>query len=148
MSLSPLPIGPATRVSLHFSLRLQSGDVVDSNFDGNPASFTVGDGNLLPGFERRLFGLKAGEQGEFLVPPEDAFGQPNPANVQRFARSQFVGTELAEGLIISFADAQKAELPGVIKAFDDDEVTVDFNHPLAGMSLLFNVHIVDVQAAE
>ena len=143
--MSSLPIGPATRVSLHFALRLQNGDVVDSNFDGNPATFTVGDGNLLPAFERRLFGLRSGEQAEYLIPPEDAFGQPNPSNVQRFSRSQFVGTELAEGLVISFADAQKAELPGVIKAFDDNEVTVDFNHPLAGHSLLFSVQIVDVQ---
>ncbi len=146
--MSSLSIGPATRVSLHFSLRLESGDIVDSNFDGAPASFTVGDGSLLPGFERRLFGLHAGERGEYRVPPEDAFGQPNPSNVQRFARSQFVGTELAEGLIISFADAQKTELPGVIKAFDTDEVTVDFNHPLAGLTLLFNVHIVDVQPGD
>jgi len=145
--MSPLPIGPATRVSLHFALHLQSGEVVDSNFDGNPASFTIGDGNLLPGFERRLFGLRSGEKAEYLIPPEDAFGQPNPGNIQRFSRSQFVGTELAEGLVISFADAQKAELPGVIKAFDDTEVTVDFNHPLAGHSLLFSVHIVDVQPA-
>ena len=143
--MSSLPIGPATRVTLHFSLQLEDGAIVDSNFDGKSASFSVGDGSLLPGFERRLFGLQAGDSGEYRVPPEDAFGQPNPANVQRFARSQFAGTELAEGVVISFADAQKAELPGVVKAFDADEVVVDFNHPLAGHTLLFNVHIVDVQ---
>lgn len=146
--MSPLSIGPATRVSLHFSLRLENGDIVDSNFDGDPASFTVGDGSLLPGFERRLFGLHSGEQAEYRIPPEDAFGQPNPANVQHFARSQFAGTELAEGLVISFADAQQAELPGIVRAFDDDEVTIDFNHPLAGLPLLFSVQIVDVQPAQ
>jgi FKBP-type peptidyl-prolyl cis-trans isomerase SlpA len=146
--MSSLSVAPATRVTLHFSLGLDSGELVDSTFDGKPATFKVGDGNLLPGFERRLFGLQAGQRCEFRIPPEDAFGQPNPANVQRFARSLFAGTELAEGLVISFADAQQSELPGVVKAFDDDEVVVDFNHPLAGLTLLFTVEIVDVQPAQ
>ncbi len=146
--MSQLSIGPATRVTLHFSLGLESGELVDSTFDAKPATFDIGDGNLLPGFERRLFGLQAGQRGEFRVAPEDAFGQPSPANVQHFARSQFTGTELAEGLVISFADAQNSELPGVVKSFDDETVVVDFNHPLAGLTLLFSVEIVDVQPAQ
>lgn len=139
-------IGPGTRITLHFSLKLANGDVIDSTEQRAPASFVYGDGNLLPGFERALRGLRAGEQGSFTVWPEDAFGQPNPANVQRFARSQF-DVELEEGLMLSFADAANTELPGVVAGFDDDEVIVDFNHPLAGRPIQFDVRILDVQPA-
>jgi FKBP-type peptidyl-prolyl cis-trans isomerase SlpA len=147
--MSPLAIGANTRVTLHFSLRLENGDIVDSTFERKPATFTVGDGNLLAGFERKLFGMRAGERATHTVTPVDAFGQPNPANVQRFKRSQFAADmDLHEGLIISFADASKAELPGVVKSFNDDEVVVDFNHPLAGRTLAFEVEIIAVEPAE
>jgi FKBP-type peptidyl-prolyl cis-trans isomerase SlpA len=148
--MSDTPIGPATRVTLHFSLQLapppiDSGDVIDSTFERAPASFSVGDGNLLPGFERKLFGLRPGAHARFDIAPEDAFGQPNPNNVQRFARSVFApDMELREGLVVSFADAAKAELPGVVSGFDGDEVLVDFNHPLAGRQIVFEVKILDV----
>lgn len=139
-------IGPDSRVTLHFALRLTDGGVVDSTFERAPASFTMGDGNLLPGFEKYLLGLRVGAKESFRVPPEDAFGQPNPANVQRVPRSSFAADiELAEGLVVSFADASRTELPGVVQAFDDADVTVDFNHPLAGAILRFDVEIVAVE---
>jgi len=149
MNDDPLAVGEGTCVHLHFALRLDDGEEVDSNFDRDPVSFTVGDGSLLPGFERRLFGLSPGERRAFTVPPEDAFGQHNPQNVQRVDRDQFEdGIELEEGLVCSFADAAGGELPGVIVAFDDAEVTVDFNHPLAGRTLVFDVQIHRVEPAE
>lgn len=143
--MSDLVIGQGTRVTLHFSLRLENGDVIDSTFEKKPAAFTVGDGSLLTGFERKLFGLKKGSRQKFAVSPEDAFGQPNPNNVQYFKRSQFdAALELHEGLVISFADAANSELPGVVSRFDDNEVVVDFNHPLAGRTITFEVDIFDV----
>lgn len=143
--MSELAIAPEMRVTLHFSLQLENGDVVDTTFDKQPATFTVGDGSLLPGFERRLIGLHKGAREQFTVLPEDAFGQPNPNNVQHFERVQFdPAMELHEGLVISFADASKTELPGVVSRFDDDEVVVDFNHPLAGRTIVFEVEIIDV----
>jgi len=143
-----LKIGPTTQVTLHFALKLDNGDVVDSTFERAPATFTVGDGKLLPGFERKLFGLSRGAREQFSVLPEDGFGQPNPANVQRIKRSLFTpDMDLHEGLVVSFADATKSELPGVISAFEGDEVLVDFNHPLAGRTLIFDVEIIDVSAA-
>ena len=60
-------------------------------------------------------------------------------------RSQFAGMELSEGLMVSFQDAARTELPGVVKTFDDNQVTVDFNHPLAGKTLTFEVEIIDVK---
>lgn len=139
------PVGRGTRVTLHFALKLPNGEVVDSTFDKKPATFSFGDGNLLSGFENKLLGMQKGERKQFTVTPEDAFGQPNPANVQTFKRSDFdPAMELHEGLVISFADASKAELPGVVASCTDDEVVVDFNHPLAGRAIYFEVEILDV----
>ena len=70
-----IPIEVGTRVTLNFALVLEDGEVVDSNFDAPPASFTIGDGNLLPGFEEPLVGLSSGDENEFLIAPEKAFGQ-------------------------------------------------------------------------
>lgn len=140
-------IGPDRQVTLHFAIKLESGDVVDTTFDKRPATFTVGDGNLLPGFEQALYGLKAGDKRSIAIEPEHGFGQPNPQNVQVMPRGNFEGMELSEGLLIIFNDAANAELPGVVKQFDEAEVTIDFNHPLAGKRLTFDVEIVDVQPA-
>lgn len=146
--MSSLVVGPETRVTLYFSLKLDNGDVVDSNFEAAPASFVVGDGNLLPGFERAIYGMKTGEKGAFVIKPEDGFGENNPNNRQTMPRDQFPDdVELVKGLMLSFADAQKAELPGVVYDFDEDNVIVDFNHPLAGRDIVFDVEIVSVEAA-
>ena len=139
-------IGQNTQVTLHFALRLENGDTVDSTFDKSPATFKVGDGNLLPGFEAAIFGFKAGDVRTLEILPENAFGQPNPQNVQIIPRSQFKDMELSEGLLVIFNDAANTELPGVVKAFDDEQVTIDFNHPLAGKTLTFEVDIKDVKA--
>ena len=142
---TPLVIGEGTQVTLHFSLALKGGDIIDSNFDSEAATFDVGDGSLLTGFENALFGLSAGAEGEFTIEPENGFGQSNPNNLQVMPRDQFSDDiELQQGLMLSFADAQKAELPGVVAFFDEKTVTIDFNHPLAGRSILFRVKIIDV----
>ncbi|MFK0571743.1 peptidylprolyl isomerase [Endozoicomonas sp.] len=139
-------IEKGSRITLHFSLKLDDGSLVDTTPPGKPASLVAGDGNLPEGFEEVLFGLAAGEERVTRVPPEKAFGMPNPNNVQRVPRGSFASdVELEEGLVISFADAAKSELPGVIREFDDNVVEVDFNHPLAGRHLVFEVRIIDVQ---
>jgi FKBP-type peptidyl-prolyl cis-trans isomerase SlpA len=134
-------------VTLHFAIKLDNGDVVDSTFEKNPATFKVGDGNLLPGFESVLFGLKSGDKRVLAIEPEQGFGQPNPQNVQVMPRGNFQDMELSEGLLIIFNDAANAELPGVVKLIDDTHVTVDFNHPLAGKPLSFEVEILSVKPA-
>ena len=143
-----LRIGPDREVTLHFALKLENGDVVDSTFDKQPATFKVGDGNLLPGFEVALYGFKAGDKRSLQIEPENAFGQPNPQNVQVMPRGQFQDMELSEGLLIIFNDAANAELPGVVKAFDEQQVTIDFNHPLAGKQLTFEVEVIEVRPAD
>lgn len=144
--MSSPEIGLGTRVTLHFSLKFEDGSVVDSTFDKQPATFEVGDGSLLAGFEKKIQGMKAGQEACFTVLPEEAFGQPNPNNIQQFTRGDFSSElELVEGMVISFADANQSELPGVVKSLDGDTVMVDFNHPLAGRNILFNVEIHRVE---
>ncbi|MBU3055611.1 FKBP-type peptidyl-prolyl cis-trans isomerase [Pseudomonas indica] len=138
-------IGPDKEVTLHFALKLENGEVVDSTFDKKPATFKVGDGNLLPGFEQALYGLKAGDKRVLPIEPEQGFGQPNPQNVQIMPRSQFEDMELSQGLLVIFNDAANTELPGIVKAFDETQVTIDFNHPLAGKALNFEVDILEVR---
>jgi len=141
-------IAEGMEVTLNFSIALSDGGLVDSNFDSKPATFVMGDGNLLAGFEEVLVGLQAGDEQTFTMPPEKAFGQPNPNNVQSFKKDQFGDDmNLEPGLMLSFADANNAELPGVVKSVLENEVIVDFNHPLAGETLTFKVKIVDVQQA-
>lgn len=138
-------IGKASRVSLHFSLSLDDGSVIDSNFEQPPATLTIGDGNLPAGFEEHLIGMHPAQTASFTVLPEKAFGQHNPSNIQHIKRESFApDMTLSEGLVVSFADANRGELPGVIQTIGEDEVTVDFNHPLAGKTLTFKVEVVTV----
>ena len=144
-----MAVGEGTRVYLNFSLSLEDGSEVDSNFGGDAVDFVVGDGRLPEGFERRLYGMVAGERQMFSVPPADAFGEPNEHNVQQLPRGQFEeGTRLEKGLVHYFADAAGGEVAGVITEFDEQRVVVDFNHPLAGRTLLFDAHIHRVEPAE
>lgn len=138
-------IGQDSKVTLHFALKLDNGDVVDSTFEKEPATFTVGDGSLLPGFEQALFGFKAGDKRTVVIPPERGFGRGNDANVQTMPRSNFEGMELEEGVLVIFQDARKNEMPGVVKSFDDNEVVINFNHPLAGRDITFEVEIIAVE---
>ena len=144
--MSDLRVGPNTRVTLHFSLSLEDGQIIDSTYEREPATFIVGDGSLLDGFEKKLFGMAAGSRREVTVAPEDGFGQRNPNNIQQFSRNDFANDmELMEGMVISFADAAQTELPGVVSVIDGDTVSVDFNHPLAGRNILFTADIIAVE---
>ena len=140
-------IDEGMEVTLHFTLKLEDGTVVDSTHDKAPATFQVGDGNLPPGFEHPLKGLVPGESGSFEITPEHAFGQHNPQNVQRLKREDFDDEALEVGTVMSFADPGGGELPGVISAIEDKQVDVDFNHPLAGRTLTFEVDVIDVKPA-
>ena len=141
-----MQISKGKQVTLHFALKLNDGQVVDSTFDKEAPTLVLGDGNLPEGFEKLLVGLETGNKKTFVIPPEDAFAQKNPNNIQQMKRSEFsTDMELEVGLMVSFADANGAELPGVIKEVQEDLVIVDFNHPLAGEELTFDVEILDVK---
>ena len=140
-----VPVGPGSRVRLRFRLQLKDGELVDETPDEG-ATFVHGDGNLPGPFERCLTGMVANEQRCFEVTSDDAFGPRVAENIQRIDRSRFpAAIGLEAGLVVSFADAQDAELPGVVIDLDEETATADFNHPLAGKDLLFDVTILDVE---
>ena len=138
-------IAADTRVTLHFSLLLDSGEEIDTTRRGQPATFTVGDGSLLPGFERALMGLTAGADEQLRIASADAFGQLREENVRLIPRNQFShDIALEPGVVVSFASTG-GELPGVVRSLQGDLVVVDFNHPLAGRDLIFDVTILKVE---
>ena len=145
-----LDIGPNCKVELNFALKLaDTGELIDSTFEKKPAELVIGDGNLPAPFEAVIYGMKAGERKIERIAPKDGFGQHNPSNVQRIPRDQFdPSVELSEGLVVSFKDKANSELPGVVSSIDEKMVTVDFNHPLAGRDLEFEVEIVSVVPSE
>jgi FKBP-type peptidyl-prolyl cis-trans isomerase SlpA len=132
-----------TKVTLHFALMLEDGSVIDSNFEREPATFAVGDGNLLPGFESALIGLVDDDEKDFIITPENAFGQHNPQNVQLVERGNFDEKELEIGAMFSFQNGD-GELPGVVVELQDEHIMIDFNHPLAGKSIVFKVKIITI----
>lgn len=146
--MSSRAIAPGTRVTLHFSLALPDGQLVDSTFGKAPASFVLGDGSLLPGFEAVLPGLRAGDEREVLVPAVEAFGLRQEANLKRLPRERFAPDLVLEpGLVLMFAAAEGGELPGVVHRLMGEMVEIDFNHPLAGRDIRFRVQVVAVEPA-
>jgi len=135
-----------SEVLIHFSIRLADGSAVDSTKISNkPAKFVMGDGSLTSGFEDCLLGLQEGQSETFTLGPESAFGLPNPDNIHHLELSKFSNEVPAEiGTIISFTQPNGEELPGIIRAIVADSVTVDFNHPLAGQTVTFEVEILTV----
>ncbi|MDD1794122.1 FKBP-type peptidyl-prolyl cis-trans isomerase [Enterovibrio makurazakiensis] len=135
-----------SEVIMHFTIKMEDGSVADSTkTSGKPAKLVMGDGSLTENFEKCLMGLNEGEAASFTLEPNDAFGMPNPDNIQHMDRTLFVGDAPAEeGTIIAFAGPGGQEIPGVITEVAGESVTVDFNHPLAGHRVIFDVEIVSV----
>ncbi len=133
------------RVTLHFALKLTNNQIIDSTFEKKPVNLIVGDGDLPANFEQFILGMHVGERKQFLVPAKDAFGLQSPMNIQNISRDKFNDEQdLSIGMVISFSDMQNKQLPGVIKTIADRYVEVDFNHPLAGKELQFEVEILQI----
>lgn len=136
-----------SKVDLHFEVSLENGTVIDSTFDRpQPVTLTIGDGSLLKGFEKVLINLTAGDTRTAHLSPDEAFGQGNPDNVQSFSHAQFATTGGVPevGMMIEFDDKGKNSLVGVVSEVSDNEIKVDFNHPLAGQNVIFKVQIIKV----
>ena len=139
-------ITSSSEVLMHFSIKLADGSAAESTRVNNrPAKFVMGDGSITENFEKCLLGLNVGDNKSFELGPEDAFGMPNPDNFHYVERSRFSADAPAEvGAIIAFTQPNGAELPGIVRAVEGDSVTVDFNHPLAGQTLTFEVEILEI----
>ncbi|MFA5626939.1 MAG: peptidylprolyl isomerase [Thiohalomonadaceae bacterium] len=140
-------VAQGRQLIMHYSLQLADGTEVDSSYGAEPLQFTLGDGSLLTGLEACLLGMQAGQQASYIITPEQGFGLPDSEAVQVMACDEFpADMELAPGLIIAFTTPAGDELPGTIIALDENQATVDFNHPLAGHTVIFAVEILSVQA--
>jgi len=156
MNVSEPPGGHAPEVradshlTLHYRISLTgSGADVISTFGARPATLTLGLGQLAEPLERRLLGLREGDTARFDLPAEEAFGPRNPALLQRVSRSLLeqhgeTGATYAPGDLLDFAAPDGGRYAGVVKAVDDGGAVLDFNHPLAGQPIRFEVCILGV----
>ncbi len=135
-------------VLVHFTLKLEDGSTAEStSASGKPALFRLGDGSGSrgDGLKEQLTGLKTGEKKSFTLAPEEAFGAVSPDLIQYFSRRDFMETgEPESGTIMLFSGMDGSEMPGVIREIAGDSITVDFNHPLAGQSIQFEVEVLEI----
>ncbi len=143
---NPLPrVTDSSRIAISFELALMDGEIIEAADAKDPMIFTIGDGNLLPSIEELLIGLELGTQGKFTLSPERAFGQKQAENIQTMNLSDFPDSiSVEEGLVIGFQTPTGDEIPGTVMSVNDDKVEVDFNHPLAGATLLFTAKIEQI----
>lgn len=140
----PLKVRKNRRVTLHYRIYLANGEEFDASSPDSPLQFVCGRGETIAGLERRIMGLEAGDEKEFVVPPEEAFG-PRDERLVRTLRHEDVpgeGTPTV-GSVIPIRD-KGTEVVFRIVEVKPDEVVADFNHPLAGQSLRYEISIVDV----
>ncbi|HIQ27823.1 MAG TPA: peptidylprolyl isomerase [Sulfurovum sp.] len=122
-------------------------DVVDSNKGGQPLEFIIGKGQIIPGLENALVGMTQGESGDIIVKAADAYGDVNPEAMQTLPKEQFEGVDLVEGMTLYGQGENGQQTQVIVKSFDDKEVQVDFNHPLAGKDLMFSVTVLSAREA-
>ncbi|MHA6310142.1 MULTISPECIES: FKBP-type peptidyl-prolyl cis-trans isomerase [Pantoea] len=136
-------------VLVHFTLKLEDGSTAESTrANGKPALFRLGDGSLSAALEQALLGLKAGETKQFTLAPEEAFGSVSPDLIQYFSRRDFIDAGEPEvGAIMLFTGMGGSEMPGVIREVSGDSITVDFNHPLAGHRVQFDIEVLEIDPA-
>lgn len=140
------PIQPGSRVTLHYTLALADGTVVDSTDGGAPATVVIGSGELVDFLEGRLLGLETGTRWHFAINASETRGQFAPETVQRLPRTDFpADMDLKPGEVIGFETPGGEEVPGLVIEATDTEIVVDFSHPLAGRDLMFDVEIVAVE---
>lgn len=139
-------IEPGSEVLMHFSVALEDGTVADSTEGHDPMRFVMGDGTLIQGLELALYGLKAGDRQTLRIGPEVlGFGAHDDEAIRDLPRSDFPSDmQLEEGLIVGFTTPTGEEVPGAVLEVGEETVRVDFNHPLAGHEITFQVEILEV----
>ena len=135
-----------SKVSLHYRGTFDDGTEFDSSHKrGQPMLCEVGSGQLISGFDSALGGMTAGETKNISLSPDEAYGERNPDAVQKVPRTAFPdGFELKEGATVYGQTAQGQEMMAKIDSFDDDSATLDFNHPMAGKNLNFEISVIEI----
>ena len=131
----------------HYTLKNAAGEVLDSSAEGEPLAYLHGGGNIVPGLESQMLGKQAGDVFTAIVSPELGYGVPNTGMIQQIPKDAFPpGQHLEVGMQFG-AQTPGGSVAVTITHIDGDMVTVDGNHPLAGVTLHFDVEIVSVRAA-
>lgn len=141
-----LLVGENQVVSMNYTLTNDEGEVLDSSEGQEPLSFLCGTGNIIPGLENALIGKTIGDKFQVTVQPEEGYGEIVPEMIQVVAKAAFPGVESIEaGMSFEGKGEDGSVQRVVVKAVEGEEVTIDANHPLAGVVLNFDVEIVDVR---
>jgi FKBP-type peptidyl-prolyl cis-trans isomerase SlpA len=142
-------IEPSSFLTLHYRLSGPQGDIINT-FGGQPATLSLGTGELSPAVEHRLLGLDEGVHTTFELPPGEAFGERNPEMIQWVAKALLAqhGDPLEAynvGDVVQFpAPGNQGTYAGAVREVLADKVLFDFNHPLAGQPVTFEVHVIGV----
>jgi FKBP-type peptidyl-prolyl cis-trans isomerase SlyD len=134
-------------VSIDYILTDDQGNVLDSSKDREPLAYLHGYGGIIPGLESQLDGRQTGDQLQVSVAPEDGYGQRNESLCQEVPRSQFDGIDDLDVGMRFRVDSNAGPMVITVTEINDDSVTVDGNHPLAGVPLNFDVTVRDVRDA-
>lgn len=133
-------------VRVHYTGTLDDGTVFDSSMERSPLEFTIGKGQVIPGFENGVLGMTPGDTKSVTITPEDAYGEYNPEAVIRIPRDQFppdINPQVGMVLQVSLKDGRPAQV--VITEVGDADVALDGNHPLAGKNLTFALNLVEIR---
>ena len=134
-------------VSIHYTLKSDNGEVLDSSEGKSPLPYVHGTGQLIPGLEKELEGKEPGTEMSVVIPPAEAYGEYNKESVFEVDKEGFQGEEeLAVGLQVQL-DTGNGQAVGVVTKIEGEKVTLNLNHPLAGATLHFEVKIEDIRDA-
>ncbi len=137
----------ATVYGIEYTVKNSKGEVVDSNKGQAPLEFIADKGQIIPGLEKELKTMNAGEEKEIKVPASEAYGERNDELIEKLPREQFEGIELQKGMTLYGQSPDGQTIAVTVADFNDKEVTVDYNHPLAGEDLTFDVKVVTKREA-
>jgi len=145
-SKNELTVKKGDTVKVHYTGTLEDGTVFDSSEShGKPLEFQVGAGQVIPGFENAMVGMKEGEEKDVKLSVADAYGEYNPEMVRKVPRAQLPKDhEPAVGMILMVGLPNGMQVPVKIVAVDAESVSIDLNHPLAGKALNFKIKIVGI----
>jgi len=140
----PLVVMPYSKVSIHYTVAESEGPIIDSTYPDRPLTFTMNTGQLVSGLEKALMGKKVGETFKITLQPIEAYGERHPQLVQTMPISMFGNTKPQVGMQFEAATENGSQSVIIIDVFHD-RVTVDANHPLAGIFLDFEGQILSIQ---
>lgn len=135
-------------IGIEYTLKdAKTGEQLDSNVGQAPLEFVSGKGQIIPGLESKLITMSANEEADVLVEAKDAYGEYSDEAVQSLPKEQFAGIELTAGMSLYGTGEHGETVQVLVKSFTDDEVTIDYNHPMAGKTLMFSVAILSLRDA-